>query len=100
VTIINFILNYVEPVTCTFGATNAAPSGSTSRPLQPLNGRTITHKCPTGTGLTCAVDPNATKKCPGENLIKKKDFISCRDQCVSESRVALKLKLGWSCGHC
>eukprot|EP00542_Grammatophora_oceanica_P003670 CAMPEP_0194070730 /NCGR_PEP_ID=MMETSP0009_2-20130614/88334_1 /TAXON_ID=210454 /ORGANISM="Grammatophora oceanica, Strain CCMP 410" /LENGTH=206 /DNA_ID=CAMNT_0038724017 /DNA_START=1071 /DNA_END=1688 /DNA_ORIENTATION=- len=44
----NLILDYVDPESCEF-ATVAAPSGFTGRPVQPINGRTITHKCPTGT---------------------------------------------------
>jgi Eukaryotic-type carbonic anhydrase len=45
----NLVLDYVEPVNCTFHASIAAPSGYTSRPVQLINGRSITHKCPTGT---------------------------------------------------
>jgi len=41
------ILNYVNDETCEY-ATIANPlSGSTSRPTQPLNGRTVTRICPT-----------------------------------------------------
>jgi carbonic anhydrase len=47
-TIINLILDYVDPETCE-AASVASPAGYTARPVQPLNGRTITHKCPTGT---------------------------------------------------
>lgn len=46
--LINLILDYVNPKTCAPG-TVASPSGYTSRPVQPLNNRTITHICPTGT---------------------------------------------------
>jgi carbonic anhydrase len=46
--IVHYILDYVDPDTCKRG-TVASPAGSTGRPVQPLNGRTITHKCPTGT---------------------------------------------------
>jgi carbonic anhydrase len=44
----NFILDYVSPNTCEY-ASVAGPAGGTSRPTQPINGRTITHKCPSGT---------------------------------------------------
>jgi carbonic anhydrase len=44
----SFILDYVSPETCEL-ATVAGPAGGTSRPTQPINGRTITHKCPSGT---------------------------------------------------
>jgi carbonic anhydrase len=46
--IIDLILNYVDPEIC-LPASVFSPSGYTSRPVQPLNGRTITHMCPTGT---------------------------------------------------
>jgi Eukaryotic-type carbonic anhydrase len=46
-TIIHLILGYVDPETCEVSSI-ASPSGYTSRPLQALNGRIITHKCPTG----------------------------------------------------
>jgi carbonic anhydrase len=48
--LVDLILLYESPETCSL-ATVAAPSGETSRPTQPINGRTITHKCPTGTEL-------------------------------------------------
>jgi carbonic anhydrase len=48
--LVDLILRYESPETCSL-ATVAAPSGETSRPTQPINGRTITHKCPTGTEL-------------------------------------------------
>ena len=49
VTMTSLILDYVDPETCEF-ATAASPlSGFTGRPLQPLNGRAVTHKCPAGT---------------------------------------------------
>jgi carbonic anhydrase len=40
----NLILDYVDPETCT-PASNAAPSGYTGRPTQPINGREITRIC-------------------------------------------------------
>jgi carbonic anhydrase len=40
-------LNYVNDTTCEF-ATVASPSGSTSRPTQPLNNRTVERICPVG----------------------------------------------------
>lgn len=55
-TIINLILDFVNPETCEV-ASAASPSGYTSRPVQPLNGRTITHKCPTGTEARFATTP-------------------------------------------
>jgi carbonic anhydrase len=48
--LVDLVLLYKSPETCSL-ATVAAPSGETSRPTQPINGRTITHKCPTGTEL-------------------------------------------------
>jgi carbonic anhydrase len=41
----NVILGYVSPETCE-EATIASPSGTLSRPPQPLNGRTVQHICP------------------------------------------------------
>jgi carbonic anhydrase len=41
------ILNYLSPDTCEF-ATIASPSGSTSRPVQLLNNRTVERICPVG----------------------------------------------------
>lgn len=46
--IIDFILGYTDPETCEQSSV-FSPSGFTSRPVQPLNGRTITHLCPSGT---------------------------------------------------
>jgi carbonic anhydrase len=46
--IIELIFNYVDPTTC-LPASVFSPSGYTSRPVQPLNGRKITHFCPTDT---------------------------------------------------
>jgi len=40
----NLILDHVSPDTCE-SASNAAPSGFTGRPVQPINGRTITRVC-------------------------------------------------------
>jgi hypothetical protein len=48
--LVDLVLLYLSPETCSL-ATVAAPSGETSRPTQPINGRTITHKCPTVTEL-------------------------------------------------
>ncbi|GKY94973.1 hypothetical protein MPSEU_000462000 [Mayamaea pseudoterrestris] len=42
----SLVLEYTDPSTCEL-ASVAAPSGSTGRPLQPLNGRTIQRLCPT-----------------------------------------------------
>lgn len=39
------ILNYINPETCV-EASISSPSGYTSRPTQPLNGRIVTRKCP------------------------------------------------------
>jgi carbonic anhydrase len=44
------ILKYVNPSTCQLG-TNAGPAGSTSRPVQPLNGRSVERVCPAGFGF-------------------------------------------------
>lgn len=41
------ILNYLSPGTCQY-ATIASPSGSTSRPVQLLNNRTVERICPVG----------------------------------------------------
>jgi carbonic anhydrase len=41
----NLILDYTDPATCEF-ATAAAPSGFTGRPVQAINGRPITRRCP------------------------------------------------------
>jgi carbonic anhydrase len=41
------ILNYLSPDTCEY-ATIASPSGSTSRPVQLLNNRTVERICPVG----------------------------------------------------
>jgi carbonic anhydrase len=41
------LLNYVDPDTCQY-ATAASPSGTTSRPVQDLNGRRVRHICPRG----------------------------------------------------
>jgi carbonic anhydrase len=46
----NQILNFVDPSTCQL-ATNAGPAGSTSRPVQPLNGRSVERVCPAGFGV-------------------------------------------------
>jgi carbonic anhydrase len=46
--IINAIFGFTDPETCKKSSV-FSPSGFTSRPAQPLNGRTITHFCPTGT---------------------------------------------------
>jgi carbonic anhydrase len=43
--LMDLILGYVDPQTCE-NATTAAPSGVTSRPVQLINGRTITRHCP------------------------------------------------------
>ena len=40
-----YILGYRDPVTCEY-ATVASSSGSTSRPIQALNGRVVQHICP------------------------------------------------------
>jgi carbonic anhydrase len=44
----NLILDWVDPETCEFGSV-AAPSGFTGRPVQAINGRRITRRCPTTT---------------------------------------------------
>ena len=49
VTITDLILDYVDPTSCAY-ASIAAPSGYTARPVQSINGRTITRKCPKGAG--------------------------------------------------
>lgn len=49
------ILDYVDPETCEFSSV-ASPSGSTSRPLQPLNGRTVTRHCRPGMTFDSAMD--------------------------------------------
>jgi carbonic anhydrase len=41
-------LNFVDSETCTLATIADPNSGSTSRPVQPLNGRTITRICPVG----------------------------------------------------
>jgi carbonic anhydrase len=41
------VLDYTDIATCTPG-TNAGPAGSTSRPVQPLNGRSVERICPKG----------------------------------------------------
>lgn len=46
--LINLILDHQDPETCEF-VSIAAPSGFTGRPVQPLNGRTVTRVCPTST---------------------------------------------------
>jgi carbonic anhydrase len=46
--IVDLILSFTDPATC-LPASVHSPSGYTSRPVQPLNGRTITHFCPKGT---------------------------------------------------
>ena len=43
--LINLTLGYVDLNTCLNGSI-ASPSGSTSRPVQPLNGRRVTRICP------------------------------------------------------
>ena len=45
IAISNLILNYINPETCV-EASISSPSGYTSRPTQPLNGRIVTRKCP------------------------------------------------------
>jgi hypothetical protein len=46
-TLVFLITDYLDPATCALG-TNAGPAGSTSRPTQPLNGRTVERICPVG----------------------------------------------------
>lgn len=46
--IIEAIFGFTDPETCEQSSV-FSPSGFTSRPVQPLNGRTIKHLCPTGT---------------------------------------------------
>jgi carbonic anhydrase len=41
------VLGYTDPVTCELGS-NAGSFGTTSRPVQPLNGRTVERICPVG----------------------------------------------------
>lgn len=57
----NLMMDYADPETCTL-ASEAAPSGFTGRPVQPINGRTIERICPTG-----LVDKLAPKECPETN---------------------------------
>jgi hypothetical protein len=45
--LVSLIIGYLDPATCALG-TNAGPAGSTSRPTQPLNGRTVERICPVG----------------------------------------------------
>jgi carbonic anhydrase len=40
-----YVLGFTDPSTCHSG-TNAGSAGSTSRPIQPLNGRTVERICP------------------------------------------------------
>ena len=54
----NLIMDYANPETCKL-ASEAAPSGFTGRPVQPINGRKIERICPTG-----LVDKLAPMECP------------------------------------
>ena len=56
--IIEAILSYTDQESCEEKSV-FSPSGFTSRPVQPLNGRTITHKCPTGTEARIEADAAA-----------------------------------------
>lgn len=55
----SLILNYVDPDTCK-AATVAAPNGYTSRPLQAINGRTITRQCFTTASSSTSTSGQAT----------------------------------------
>ena len=59
--IIESIFGYTDPESCEQTSV-FSPAGFTSRPVQPLNGRTITHKCPTGT--EDRFDENSTNSAP------------------------------------
>jgi carbonic anhydrase len=61
--IIEFIFGYRNPETCEL-ASVYSPSGFTSRPVQPLNGRTIQHFCPTGTESRFDEDASAPASSP------------------------------------
>ena len=43
--ITSLILNYIDPETC-ITTSISSPAGYTARPTQPLNGRTVSRKCP------------------------------------------------------
>eukprot|EP00540_Astrosyne_radiata_P020449 CAMPEP_0116832486 /NCGR_PEP_ID=MMETSP0418-20121206/5919_1 /TAXON_ID=1158023 /ORGANISM="Astrosyne radiata, Strain 13vi08-1A" /LENGTH=338 /DNA_ID=CAMNT_0004461853 /DNA_START=12 /DNA_END=1026 /DNA_ORIENTATION=+ len=61
----NLILGTATPETCEL-ATVASPTGSTSRPPQPLNGRKISRICPvgyTGPGATAGTDKETDTDC-------------------------------------
>lgn len=67
-TILGLILDYVNPETCQNGT--VAFEGSTSRPVQPLNGRTITHKCPTGSEVRFEDVTKAPASSPVKSPVK------------------------------
>mmetsp|Transcript_19321 Transcript_19321/g.36081 ORF Transcript_19321/g.36081 Transcript_19321/m.36081 type:complete len:350 (+) Transcript_19321:222-1271(+) len=45
---VNLMLTYVDHETCEYGTVANPATGSTSRPVQPLNGRTVQRICPVG----------------------------------------------------
>jgi carbonic anhydrase len=55
--VIQLVLGYVNPETCELGSV-ANDQGSTSRPLRPVNGRTITRHCPVGFVEESSANPN------------------------------------------
>jgi carbonic anhydrase len=64
--LLNQVLHYIDPSTCQRG-TNAGPRGITSRPVQPLNGRTVERVCPAGFGYGLEA---AKPDCPKETETK------------------------------
>ena len=49
--LVKLLLSHVDPKTCQRDST-ASPSGSTSRPTQPLNGRAVEFVCPVDSNMT------------------------------------------------
>jgi len=44
--LVDLVTGFLDPTTCKLGS-NAGPAGSTSRPVQPIYGRTVERVCPT-----------------------------------------------------